>query len=158
MRRWCWAQTLGRSLPAAAIAGRAVTILVCTKVLCVCTASRTVLAQWALFADQKALLGKTIVDVGEVRSEYTSSTSRLERRREWLVFRGQEERCLDASGFSVGGSAAALLLVDENRGVYLAVFKPSIGSVDVDVSRTRAIECERQTPDAIGARIERQVH
>ena len=144
MRRLCWAHTLGQSLLAAAFARRTVATLACTvALLSISTASRTVLAQWALFADQKALLGKTIVDVGEVRSEYTSSTSRLERRREWLVFRGQEERCMDASGFSVGGSAAALLLVDENRGVYLAVLQAE--------HRFRRRRCQSDTSDRVRA-------
>ena len=146
MNRPTWIRLVRQLQPASKTRSRSVGLLVLAVALvCIAASSRTVLAQWGLLSDQRELLGKAIVDVGKVESEYSRSASRFDRRYgyEWLRFQGQQERCFDASGFSVSGSQAALLLVDESRTVYLAVLKTGIGSLDIDVGRARVIECER---------------
>lgn len=104
--------------------------------------------QWSIGSDEDRLRGKAVVDVGAV-SEESRTVERydplLEQETletiEWWEFRGRQRYCMESGISLIGFSTAALLLTDDQQGVYLATIESSVGSIEVEVERVFLTEC-----------------
>jgi hypothetical protein len=111
-------------------------------------------AQWADIGDASALLGKTVVDVGAVRSaakleppKPTATRSPLApppfaRTTYYLAFKGAHTLCFvdDRSGNTT--EVAALLLTESSAQILLlATLEPSASGVQVKVRQVQRMPC-----------------
>lgn len=118
------------------------------------TSFNDALAQWSWLSQQDHLRGKAIVDVGEVSRQLHITPGSYEydpvwdtrrwkpgRTVDYVQFRGLRTICLDPAATSTSSNEAALLLMDSDDRVYLAVLTSSLGSINVKVSAVLVIEC-----------------
>lgn len=98
---------------------------------------------WALFSQQAQMKNYVVVDVGEVSKVEPPFNTKWEND----VYQ-MNGRCFLFSGYigySGYGSKAALLLVNAQKSIQLALFESAIGSVKVELQSITKIECPSGT-------------
>lgn len=94
---------------------------------------------WAVFSQQEQMKNYVIADVGEVSKVEPPFNTKWEND----VYQ-MNGRCFSFSGY-LGywgyGSKAALLLVNEQKTIQLALVEPAIGSTKVELKSITMIEC-----------------
>ncbi len=105
--------------------------------------SQAVADGWAMFSQQERMRNYVIADVGEVSKVEPPLNTKWEKD----VFQ-VNGRCFLFSGFMdyfAYGNKAALLLVNAQKNIQLALIESAIGSIKVDLQPISMIECPTGT-------------